>query len=338
VSLGWTNGGGPALNATNLNKLAVVDDVATAGTPTGDALRAAYAATAGTANAPEVQLGPTTRTIHSGAVGNMHGVVGLQNNDPAGDGTTRLYILPNSATPPNGYTYGETAGIKVMGDPYFDGAAYRDLGIVFAPEWIESAPHDGGSNGTGAFWINSKVGPDAATAPAYWGKNPDIGFSFQDGTFIAGRFSYVVAANGQSAWTSLIVGAGKPDIAKKTSAIKLEVQGDIGFNGSGRSLRWYESDGATADNTITLNPSNVTFMFASTQRLVVRSNGNLVMGTGAGQQPTNAQTGFLHLTSMAGAPTAAPAAETGAVPIVLDTTNNKLWAYLNGAWKGVGLS
>jgi chitodextrinase len=42
VPLGWTNGGGPALNATNLAKLLVVDDVGTPGTPTGDALRAAY--------------------------------------------------------------------------------------------------------------------------------------------------------------------------------------------------------------------------------------------------------------------------------------------------------
>jgi fibronectin type 3 domain-containing protein len=42
VPIAWTNGGSPAINAANLNKLAVVDDVATAGTPTGDALRAAY--------------------------------------------------------------------------------------------------------------------------------------------------------------------------------------------------------------------------------------------------------------------------------------------------------
>jgi hypothetical protein len=47
VPIAWTNGGSPAINAANLNKLAVVDDVSTAGTPTGDALRAAYGAVVG---------------------------------------------------------------------------------------------------------------------------------------------------------------------------------------------------------------------------------------------------------------------------------------------------
>lgn len=42
MPINWVNGGAPAINATNLNALAVTADVATAGTPTGDALRAAF--------------------------------------------------------------------------------------------------------------------------------------------------------------------------------------------------------------------------------------------------------------------------------------------------------
>lgn len=42
MPINWVNGGTPAINAANLNNLAVISDVATAGTPTGDALRAAF--------------------------------------------------------------------------------------------------------------------------------------------------------------------------------------------------------------------------------------------------------------------------------------------------------
>jgi len=41
---------------------------------------------------------------------------------------------------------------------------------------------------------------------------------------------------------------------------------------------------------------------------------------------------------MAGAPSGTPTTYTGMVPVVIDTTNNKLMAYIGGAWKGVTLS
>jgi lysophospholipase L1-like esterase len=68
VPIAWTNGGSPAINAANLNKLAVVDDVSTAGTPTGDALRAAYGSTSDVRalrfqGLPPVMASPPTVTV-----------------------------------------------------------------------------------------------------------------------------------------------------------------------------------------------------------------------------------------------------------------------------------
>src|SRR3546814_783690 len=46
---------------------------------------------------------PSTRTLNSGAGVERPGVLGFQNNDPAGDGTTRIYVVPESGNPPAGY-------------------------------------------------------------------------------------------------------------------------------------------------------------------------------------------------------------------------------------------
>ena len=42
--------------------------------------------------------------------------------------------------------------------------------------------------------------------------------------------------------------------------------------------------------------------------------------------------GFLYLPTCAGTPTGVPTAYTGKVPMLYDTTNNKLWIY-NGSWR-----
>jgi hypothetical protein len=51
---------------------------------------------------------------------------------------------------------------------------------------------------------------------------------------------------------------------------------------------------------------------------------------------TSATDGFLYVPTCAGAPTGTPTTQTGTAPIVIDTTNNKLYFYSGGQWRDAG--
>jgi hypothetical protein len=60
-----------------------------------------------------------------------------------------------------------------------------------------------------------------------------------------------------------------------------------------------------------------------------------VLGDGAANLAAASTVGFFHMRAIAGTPTGTPATYTGAVPLVIDPTNLKVWAYMGGAWKSV---
>ena len=60
-------------------------------------------------------------------------------------------------------------------------------------------------------------------------------------------------------------------------------------------------------------------------------------GTDGTALATNATDGFLYVPSMAGSPTGVPVTKAGLLPIVIDSTNNRLLFYSSGAWRAVGL-
>jgi hypothetical protein len=66
------------------------------------------------------------------------------------------------------------------------------------------------------------------------------------------------------------------------------------------------------------------------------AGGGLVVGTGA--LATNATGGFFYADSCAGTPTGTPVSFAGRVPVVVDTTNSKLYAFVGGVWKSVTLT
>lgn len=70
------------------------------------------------------------------------------------------------------------------------------------------------------------------------------------------------------------------------------------------------------------------------ERFRVTSAGSVLVNTAA--IATSATDGFLYIPSCAGTPTGIPTAQTGRVPLVVDSTNNKLYFYSGGAWRDAG--
>jgi hypothetical protein len=105
--------------------------------------------------------------------------------------------------------------------------------------------------------------------------------------------------------------------------------GYLTFTEDGVADRWSVgiANGSTALRFISGGP-------AGTERMSIDGNGNVVVNTAA--IATNATNGFLYVPSCAGTPTGTPTAYAGRVPIVVDTTNNKLYFYSGGTWRDAG--
>jgi hypothetical protein len=71
---------------------------------------------------------------------------------------------------------------------------------------------------------------------------------------------------------------------------------------------------------------------------MVDNAGNVVVGNGTTALATTATSGFLYVRSGAGAPTGVPTVYSGAVPLYADTTNNRLYCYMGGAWRLAALT
>jgi hypothetical protein len=70
-------------------------------------------------------------------------------------------------------------------------------------------------------------------------------------------------------------------------------------------------------------------------RATITSTGDIVLGKRSALA-TTATAELLYVPSCAGTPTGVPAGYTGMVPLVVDSTNNKLYFYSNGAWRDAG--
>jgi hypothetical protein len=74
--------------------------------------------------------------------------------------------------------------------------------------------------------------------------------------------------------------------------------------------------------------------FSGSERARIPAAGGMVVGTAA--LATAATDGFLYVPTCAGTPTGTPTTQTGTAPIVVDTTNNKLYFYSGGQWRDAG--
>ena len=98
----------------------------------------------------------------------------------------------------------------------------------------------------------------------------------------------------------------------------------VRFGGTGAADLLVTTSGITLGNAFTGGQGS----FSATDILVAN--------TGGTQNANSATTGYLYLPSCAGPPTGVPVrAGLARVALVFDTTNSKLWAFINSAWKGV---
>lgn len=80
--------------------------------------------------------------------------------------------------------------------------------------------------------------------------------------------------------------------------------------------------------------SNLALLGGGSECIEWDANRNVAIGGGA--VATNSTQGFLYVPTCAGTPTGVPAGKAGFIPIVVDSTNNKLYFYSGGAWRDAG--
>ena len=123
-----------------------------------------------------------------------------------------------------------------------------------------------------------------------------------------------VMLNGaQISWNRNPNSGAIPDTAKGSALIVSNVTG-------GGVIQFWTSSGVNASGLA--------------ERARITSGGSLVVGTAA--LATTATDGFLYVPTCAGTPTGTPTTQTGTAPIVVDTTNNKLYFYSGGQWRDAG--
>lgn len=138
--------------------------------------------------------------------------------------------------------------------------------------------------------------------------------------------------------------AGSP-----SAVLSGEQIGGFVFGGyDGTSLGQHSSLIAFASENWSSTAHGFRFTFATvpsgsttaTTRFTLEENGNVLMGSiSQSALSTSATDGFFYVRSCAGTPTGTPTlTPTGSKPMVYDHTNNKLYVYNGGAWKGVTLA
>jgi hypothetical protein len=145
----------------------------------------------------------------------------------------------------------------------------------------------------------------------------NFGGYFTANTGIAGGVSVAVGGRNQDAVSDAYGGVF---VAGGTS-------GNSVFTGSSACL---------VDNLGSSTTAILKCQSSSVVKFLVDANANVVCNSAA--LATAATNGFLYLPSCAGQPTGTPATYTGRVPVVVDTTNLRIWFYVAGAWHYVALT
>lgn len=164
--------------------------------------------------------------------------------------------------------------------------------------------------------------------------------------FVVTNGNLVVGTAGKGVTTSGATALGL-GTNNAVTAVTIDTSNNVGINTPGNpNARFEVFDGAVrfgnasgngflfADGTATLvgSLSNhpLHFYTNNTKRAEIDTSGNFSAGVGA--LATNATNGFLYIPTCPGVPTGTPTTKTGLAPLVVDSTNNKLYVYVGGSW------
>jgi hypothetical protein len=121
-------------------------------------------------------------------------------------------------------------------------------------------------------------------------------------------------------------------------AYTTRVFGDLAFTGA--SMTGSAPSIRAATNRLDVRGAGTSIRFLNNAfnavNMTVSDAGDVSIGRSA--PSTTATAGFPYVPVMAGTPSGTPTTITGFLPIVLDSSGSKLWAYLGGSWKSVTLS
>ena len=93
----------------------------------------------------------------------------------------------------------------------------------------------------------------------------------------------------------------------------------------------------TSDARLVIGTTTASVVKLATNNLVrveIDTAGNVVMNLAA--LATTATDGFFYASGCAGTPTGVPTSKAGRAPLIVDTTNHKLYFYSGGAWRDAG--
>jgi hypothetical protein len=91
---------------------------------------------------------------------------------------------------------------------------------------------------------------------------------------------------------------------------------------------------ATTGTTLVVSSTDASNAVSLAGGVTIASGKNLRMGTA--NVAVTGTTGFVYIPVCTGTPTGTPTALSGTAPLVVDTTNNKLYFYSAGAWRDAG--
>jgi hypothetical protein len=211
-----------------------------------------------------------------------------------------------------------------------------------------------GSYGAGLF---SNAGGDTLSTLTHGAYFDGTNWKYLATSVGAGRYEITGANAGSVHSWSTSAGGTAGNIISFTQAMTLDASGNLGIGTSLPAVKFVVSNaganGFEFDPTTgiaqTYNRSGAAYTSykiygldlefragaSPAVAMTIDSNRNIVAGASAALA-TTATNGFLYVPTCAGTPTGTPTTITGMAPIVVNTTNNKLYFYSGGSWRDAG--